>query len=354
LKKIIFALVVVVVISGLIFSGCAEPEASPSPAPSPSPSPAPAPEKAVTLRLAIPWPPGDPPQVEIQKYADAFNARSGGKVVIQVHPGEALVKTQESMDAVRTGAVEMAGFPTGVFSSLDPRLATPEIPFLYTGIHADAAAQDYLLPMYNEFVPDKFNQMFMGHFICLPNEVIGREPVKTLEDWDGLLVQAISPVLSQVIEVMGASPVSAPFVEGYTVLEKGVVDASLLSPQFDVTFKVYEVAKYETLSYLIPAALTVSINMDTYNSLPKDMQDLLVEEGMNFHKSANEFFIGAYKDANDFLAANGVEIYNLPEDERSRWHDLAWPVSEKLLADMGDFGPRVMEVANKVNAEFPY
>jgi TRAP-type C4-dicarboxylate transport system substrate-binding protein len=88
--------------------------------------------------------------------------------------------------------------------------------------------------------------------------------------------------------------------------------------------------------------------------LPKDMQDLLVEEGMNFHKSANEFFIGAYKDANDFLAANGVEIYNLPKDERSKWHDLVWPVSEKLLADMGDFGPRVMDVANKVNAEFPY
>ncbi len=354
MKRIILALVVVVLMSGLIFGSCAEPESSPSPAPSPSPSPSPAPEKAVTLRLAIPWPPGDPPQVEIQKYADAFNARSGGKVVIQVHPAEALVKVQESLDAVRTGAVEMAGYPTGVFSSVDPRLATPEIPFLYTGINADAAAQDYLLPMYNEFMPEKFNQMFMGHFICLPNEMIGSKPVKTVADWDGLLVQSISPVVSQFIEAMGGSPVPSPFVEGYTVLEKKVVDASMLSPQFDVTFKVYEVAKYETLGYLIPAALTVAINMDTYNSLPKDMQDLLVEEGWNFHHSANEFFIGAYTDANNFLADNGVEIYQLPKAERDKWYDMVWPISEKLLADMGDFGPRVMEVANKVNAEFPY
>ncbi len=354
MKKIILAVAVVVLMSGLILGSCAEPEASPSPAPSPSPSPAPPPEKAVTLRLAIPWPPGDPPQVEIQKYADAFNARSGGKCTIVVHPAESLVKTQESLDAVRTGAVEMAGYPTGVFSSVDPRLATPEIPFLYTGIEADAAAQDDLLPMYNEFMPEKFNQMFMGHFICLPLEIIGNKPVKTVADWKGLLVHAVSPVASQVIEAMGGSPVPAPFVEGYTVLEKGVVDAGMISSQFSVTFKVYEVADYETLGYLVPASLCVAINMDTYNSLPKDIQDLLVEEGWNFHHSANDFFIGAYADSNQFLADNGVEIYNLPKEERDKWHDLVWPISEKSLADMGDFGPRVMEVANKVNAEFPY
>jgi TRAP-type C4-dicarboxylate transport system substrate-binding protein len=356
LKKIILALVVVVLMSGLILVGCAEPSPSPSPAPSPapSPSPSPAPAKPVLLRLAIPWPPGDPPQVEIQKYADAFNARSGGKATIEVHPAESLVKTEESLNAVRTGAVEMAGYPTGVFSSVDARLATPEIPFLYTSIRAEAAAQDDLLPMFNEFMPEKFNQMFMGHFICLPLELIGSKPVKTVADWKGLLVHSVSPVASQVIQAMGGSPVAQPFVEGYSMLEKKVVDASMISPQFSVTFKVYEVAKYETLGYLVPASLNVAINMDTYNSLPKDIQDLLVEEGWNFHKSANEFFIGAYTDANKFLADNGVEIYNLPKDERDKWYDLVWPISEKSLADMGDFGPRVVEVANKVNAEFPY
>ena len=271
-----------------------------------------------------------------------------------VHPAEALVKVQESLDAVRTGAVEMAGYPHGVFSAVEPRLATPEIPFLYTGIKAEAAAQDKLLPMYNQFMPDKFNQKFMGSFICLPLEIIGNKPVKTAADWEGLLVHAVSPIASQVIERMGASPVPAPFVEGYTVLEKGVVDASMISPQFSVTFKVYEVAKNETLGYLVPASLVVAINMDAYNSLPKDMQDLLTEEGLNFHRSANEFFIGAYADANKILADNGVEIYNVPKEERDKWHDMVWPVSEKLITDMGDFGTEVMKVAEEVNTKFPY
>ena len=312
------------------------------------------PEGPVTLRVATPWPPGDPPTERIKEMAARFNDRAGGKCTIEVHPGESLVKTQESMDAVRTGAVELAGFPIGVFTSLDPRFAAAEVPFMYNGAEADGAAQEYLIPMYNEFMPDKFNQRYMGTFICLPLELIGVKPVKTLADWKGLLVHAVSPVASQVIEKMGASPVPAPFVEGYTVLEKGVVDASMISPQFSATFKVYEVAKYETLGYLVPASLCVAINMDTWNSLPKDMQDLLTEEGLNFHRSANEAFIGHYTTSNEVLVDNGVEIYNVPKEERDKWHELVWPVSEKSLADMGDFGTRVMKVAEEVNAKFPY
>jgi len=337
-KKIILTLVVVVLMSGLILGGCAEPKS----------------EEPVTLRLAVPWPPGDPPMVKCEEMATRFNERAGGKATIEVHPAESLVKTQESMDAVRTGAVEMAGFPIGVFTSLDPRLAAAEVPFMYNGVKADAAAQEHLIPMYNEFLPDKFNQKILASFTCSGLEIASTKQVKTMADMKGLLIHSISPVCSQTIEALGAAPVSAPFVEGYTVIEKKTCDATMVASMFMVIFKLPEVADYLTTGYIIPASLGVTINMDAYKSLPKDIQKLLDEEGLNLTRNANEFFIVQTDENPKTLVAQGMELYVLPAAERAKWRDAVWPVSEKIIADMGDWGEKFLEVAEEVNSKYPY
>jgi TRAP-type C4-dicarboxylate transport system substrate-binding protein len=313
------------------------------------------PEGPVTLRVATPWPPGDPPTERIKEMAARFNGRAGGKCTIEVHPGESLVKTQESMDAVRTGAVEMAGFPIGVFTSLDPRFAAAEVPFMYNGAEADGAAQEYLIPMYNEFMPDKFNQKMMSSFTCSGLEIASTKQVKTLEDLKGMLIHSISPVCSQVIEAMGAAPVSAPFVEGYTVIEKKVCDATMVATMFMVIFKLSEVADYLTTGYLIPASLGLTINMDAYESLPNDIRKLLDEECDQLTRDANKFFVAQTDESPKTLASQGMEIYVLPAAERARWRDTVWHVSEKIIADMGeDWGKRFLEVADKVNKQYPY
>jgi TRAP-type C4-dicarboxylate transport system substrate-binding protein len=355
-KKVFIFLMVLIVASLVMGSAvsCAKQEAS-TPASTTAPAQTTtAPAKAVVIRVAIPWPPGDPPQVEIQKMADKFNARAGGRYVMEVHPGEELVKVQESLDAVRTKVVEAAGYPWGVFSSVDPRLGAPEIPFLYNNIKAETAAEASVVPMYNEFMPDKFNQKVLGSFACLPLELVGNKQVKTLADWKGLMVQAVSPIASSVITALGGNPVPSPFVEGYTVLEKKTVDATMTSTMFQVTFKLYEVAKYETLGYIVPASLGVAINMDVYNSMPKDIQQILDEEGAGLTQSADEFFTGAYTDTQKTLSDNGIQIYILPADERAKWRDAVWPVSEKAIADMGDWGQRLVKIADQVNAQYPY
>lgn len=349
LSVLLIVLLVALLLIGAAIS-CAKQEVSTTSTQTTTPA-----AKAVILRVSIPWPPGDPPQVEIQKMADKFNARTGGRYIMEVHPAEELVKVPESLDAVRTKVVEMAGYPMGVFSSVDPRMAAPEIPFLYNNIKAETAAEASIVPMYNQFLPQKFNQKMLGTFACLPLDVIGNKPVKTLADMKGLMVQAVSPVASSTIAALGANPVPSAFVEGYTVLEKKTVDATMTSCMFSVVFKLYEVAKYATFAYAIPASLGVTINMDVYNSLPKDIQAILDEEGNGLTQSANAFFVGMYDTNNKFLTDHGVQVYTLPTDERAKWRDVVWPaVSQKEIADMGDWGQALMKIANDVNTKYPY
>ena len=162
-----------------------------------------APAKTVTLRLSGPWPPGDPVTDQLQGLVDKFNKAANGKYVIELHPGAELVKIPESVDAVRTGAIEMCGWPIGVFGSIDPRFAAAEVPFLANNVEADAAMQVALLPKYSQFMEEKFNSKAIFSFTCLALDVCSTKPVKTAADWKGLLTQAVSPQASKFIESHG-------------------------------------------------------------------------------------------------------------------------------------------------------
>jgi TRAP-type C4-dicarboxylate transport system substrate-binding protein len=311
--------------------------------------------KPTVLRLAGPWPPLDPVTLQLQAFADKFNKRAGGKYVVEIHPGESLVKIIESIDALRTGAVEMAGWPIGVFASLDRRFAAAEVPFLVNSVEGDAAMQVALMPLYSQFMEKKFNSKAIFSFTCLALDVCSTKPVKTAADWKGLLTQSVSPQSAKFIEFMGGASVAMPFPEGYQALQKGVVNATMQSSSMMIMFKLNEVAKYVTRGYLIPASLIIAVNMDAFKKMPKEIQKILVDVGKQQQKETNDFFIGVAKKNTKTLTNMGMEVYNLPKKERDRWAKTVKPYCDKLLKDMGpEFSAKVKKIAAKANAKYPY
>jgi len=284
-------------------------------------------EKAKVLRLAGPWPPLDPVSIQLQAFADKFNARAGGKYVVEMHPGE----------------------------SLDRRFAAAEVPFLANSVEADAAMQVALMPIYNQFLEKKFNSKMIFSFTCLALDVCGTKSIKTAADWKGLLTQSVSPQSARFIEALGGASVAMPFPEGYQALQKGIVNATMQSSSMMIMFKLHEVAQYVTRGYLIPASLTVAINMDTFRKMPKDMQEILVEVGKQQQKETNDFFIGVDKENTKTLKKLGMEVYTLPKAERDRWAETLQPYCNELFEKMGpEFSAQLKKIAAEVNAKYSY
>jgi TRAP-type C4-dicarboxylate transport system substrate-binding protein len=312
-------------------------------------------KKATVLRLAAPWPPMDPVTVQIEAFAKEFNTRAGGRYVVQIHPGESLMKMGESFDGLRTGATEMAGWPIGVFGSVDRRFGAAEIPFLANSAEVDAAIQVELMPLYGEFMEKKFNMKPVFTFTCLALDIIGDVPIRTAADWKDVLIQSISPQSARFIESMGAAPVAMPFVEGYQALQKKVVQATMVSPQFMIMFKLNEVAKYVTCGYLIPASLMIAVNLKTFKKMPKDIQDILVEEGLRAQKRTNDFFINVSKENIKTLRDLGLEVYKLPKEERDKWVKILQPYTDELFGKMEpEFSEKVKKIAADLNVKYPY
>jgi len=309
------------------------------------------PEEPMILRLTIPTPAGDKLTVNAEELAQRFSERTNGAYQIKVYPGEQLVKVPEIMDAIRTGAVEMASIGLGIFAGLDPGLA--EVPLLYNNVRANAAACKPSADLYNEILKGKLNQVALAIYTTGAQELISKKPVKTLADWKGLLVGATNPETAALTTALGGSPVVIPWTECYSNLEKGVVDAVLTSTQWTMISGLNDVASYVIRFYATPTFNTYLINLDVYNDMPKDVQEILIEEAWKVADAMAAVHIQAENEDKAILESLGMEVYDLPTAERDKWIEAVKPYVDEKLTGLGDFGDEIREIAEKANAANP-
>jgi TRAP-type C4-dicarboxylate transport system substrate-binding protein len=255
---------------------------------------------------------------------------------------------------VRTGAVEMMNTGWGGYAGSIPELAAPEHPFLYSSAKANAAAREGILNVLTGVFESKANQKALACFYVGAMELITTKPVKTMDDWKGMLVQTDTSLGIALISQLGGSGEIIPFPEVYSAMEKGVVDASLLAPSFVLIAKINEIADYYTLFHALGTVHGFTVNLDIWNNMPPNVQNILVEEIKQTAKTLNDLYVNKYDDDTQALAGSGVEVYHLPKAEREKWMEVLRPYTEEKLAAMGEIGQKIKQVAEEASSKYPY
>jgi TRAP-type C4-dicarboxylate transport system substrate-binding protein len=289
-----------------------------------------------------------------QTFVDAFNERCGPDYTIDYYGAEQMLSFMELLDGVRTGAADLGAITPNFHSFDEPKLGIVELPFLFNNLDAHIEAMPGLYPLYGEILEEQFNQKLL----CLHNytgmALISTKPVETLEDWDGLLVQAISPSIASMVEALGGAPVTGQaYTESYSLLEKGTVEAVITAPAAIRIFALTDVAKYMTSAYMVPAVHGFSINLDVWESLPGSIQDALLEEAQDQSDYIDEWLKGEWVSDFEAIAAAGVDIYEVPEAEVNRWKAACQGIIDEQMAIYGAFGEEVMDIVDAANAKYP-
>ncbi len=288
------------------------------------------------------------------KMAENVAARTNGQCKIELFWSDALVPMFESMDAVRLGSAEMASFPFGPFGGMDPRFASSEMPLFYNTVEAQIEAQAALMPAYSGVFEEKFNQKALQVRSILPlNLGTADRPVKVMADFEGLLTQTISPAVTAIVETFGAVGAPASPLDVYELLQKGTVDATIQSLGKYVEAKLWEVCDHLVNSMFISASAATTINLDVWNKMPKEIQDIIMEEAGIAQAEIKRLTTEMYYSYLETLEAN-MEVYNVPAAEREKWQAALKPVVDGMLATMGDFGAQVVKTADEANEKYPY
>jgi len=346
MKKYLPVVFALLMISVLVLAGCATSSTTSTATSSTTSAPA-----KVTLRLVIPVPPGDKLTVNAEELAKGVSQRTNGQYEINVISGETLAKVPEYMDAVRTGTVEMASVGLGMFAGAYPQLV--EIPMIYNNVKANAAACKPMADLYNTFLPSKANARAVAIYTTGANDLVSKKSVQTLADWKGLLIGTVSPQLSAMASNMGAASVVISWVDCYSVLEKGTVDAVTTSTQWTMISKLNDVSKYYVRFYGSPSYNTYLINEDVWKKMPKDVQDIFTEEAWRVSGDLSNIHIQAVQTDKAELEKLGMTVIDIPTAERDKWIAANAATFDKMIADLGDFGKQVKAIAEDVNAKNP-
>jgi len=166
-------------------------------------------------------------------------------------------------------------------------------------------------------------------FTCAPANIYAKKPVRNLEDLKGLELRA-SGGTAQVLKALGATPVGMPQSQTPEALQKGVVQGAASSLETLMDFKYAEMCRYVTIFNGPVYPFAVVMNMDKWNSLPKDVQEVM--DGLGTEQA---WWTGNYMDKRvvksiEWSKKNyNIEIIELSKKELARWDKLLKPMPDK-------------------------
>ena len=149
-----------------------------------------------------------------------------------------------------------------------------------------------------------------------------KHPVTSPEDMKGLKIRVMdSPIYIEMFTEMGASPTPMAYSEVYTALQQGTVDGQDNPYSIFVSTKYYEVQQYFTdLSHTFDFTAFVMSN-DVLMSLNDATRELLIECGKEAEEYQHEVSMEDEAANIQAIKDNGVEIYNLSDEERQAFRD---------------------------------
>jgi len=221
-----------------------------------------------------------PTHIALVAMAKELQARSDGKLTLEVFANGVLGTHLEQINQVRTGALAMSLVPgISPFQGLDGRLGVEEIPFLFASRDAAYAALDGPFgEKIVEILQDKglhtlaFWENGLRHFT---NNV---RPIHTVADMKGIRFRSdTSAMRLAMFKEMGADAIGMAFAELFTGLQQGVVDGQENPLAIIDSARFYEVQKYLSLSGHLWSGAVLIINPFLYRRLDQAEQALLTE-----------------------------------------------------------------------------
>ena len=166
---------------------------------------------------------------------------------------------------------------------------------------------------------DKHNQVYLGIQVADTYNMFTKFPIKSIADIKGKKLYA-PDALAGWVRGTGAVAVNGGLPVYYNGVKTGVADGGITITTGMFPFKLHEVGKYVTVVDMGgPISGAITMNKDTWNSLPAYMQDIFKKLGGEY--SAKQAAI-IEKKAGLFLklmAKQGAVISTLPDAERRKW-----------------------------------
>jgi len=326
------SLVIALVVSAL--SGCSSQSTGQTPQGSST-----AGEKEYTLQLAGAYPStGNTPRaLATQKIKELIEAKSSGKIKVEVYLDNQLGGDREILEGCQAGNIAMVSQTTAPQVGFVPELAVFDIPMLFENLDV---ARKALSGSFRENLAEKYEKAGLKLLLFEPiyyRETTTNKPINKVEDFKGLKIRTMENKYHLAFwKALGANPTPLNFAELYVALQQGIVDAQENPYEIVWSSKFYEVQKYLVNTHHIAFILSIVMNKDLYDGMPDNYKQI-INESM---KEAADYLFNQAKAQNDQMLASvkekGMTIIDLTPELRADMEKAGAGVEEMVRQDVGD------------------
>ncbi|WP_158738070.1 TRAP transporter substrate-binding protein [Alteribacillus sp. YIM 98480] len=285
--------------------------------------------ETVEIRLGHVTQTTHPYHLAAEHFAEQVEKESDGNIQIEIYPSRQLGGDVEMLEMLQNGSLEAGFISSSVFSGSTPVMDGLQLPFLLDsyevfGQAIQSETADKMLDRLEEINLKGLgiNESGMRH---MGSNI---SPIQTPEDLDGLSIRvAESPLMQSIFSTLGADPTSMAYGEIYSALQTDVIDAHESDLSAYVAENFYEVTDYITLTKHFPWPNINVFNLDFYESLSEENQQILEKAGEETQMWILERLVDLDEEALQELNNEGVHVEEL--EDISSFRDKVQPVYEE-------------------------
>lgn len=249
---------------------------------------------------------------------------TNGKVYVKLAPGGQLGAGGALAQKVQNGTIQCAQHSLANFAPFAPVADLINMPYFcgsnqkFTNLTQSAIWKNTVHPMVEK------NGFKVLNYVVIDPRVVavrkGGNKVITPDDMAGIKFRVPgSKMLQQYYRMVGANPTPVAWGETPSAIKQGVADA--LDPSVGAlhVFGFKDILSHVTFTQAVPDSQVFSMNLEWFNSLPKDVQ-----EGIEFAGEMNTAqnlakVPAARAYAMSELRKSGVEFHSLTASQLDEW-----------------------------------
>ena len=256
------------------------------------------------------------------KFKELAEARTKGRVKVEVYPNSQLFKDGEEMQMLQLGNVQILAPSVSKFGPLGVRaFEVFDLPYIFDN------DKDLHNVTQGRIGQELFKKLESKGIVGLAywdngfKQMSSNKPLRTPADFRGQKIRIqSSKVLDAQMRALGATPQVMAFSEVYQALQTGVVDGQENTWSNIYTQKFFEVQKYITVSDHGVIEYAVITNKKFWDGLPADIRAALDSSMKDATKYANDIAKQENDEALQKIKASGKsQIITLTPEEKKAW-----------------------------------
>lgn len=276
-------------------------------------------EQRYSWPLATASPEDTVTQIFAEKFAEETYRLSEGKMKIQVYPNSTLGGDRDLLETCADGDIPFIVQNTAPQVSFMSDLAVFDLPCVFDSL--DDCREKIDDPKFHSLISDVYTNGGY-HLLGMADQgfrvMSTNKPITTIDDFKGLKIRTMENSYHLAFwNALGANPTPMSFSEVYIGLQQHTIDAQENPYEVIVSNRLYEQQDYVVETNHLPHLISLIVNDEFFQNLPKEDQDIMTEAATIATEYARKQSDTRISDKIRTIEESGTQIVTLSDETRS-------------------------------------